>query len=268
MTGGVVLYTRMTPPQSKQARLTPRQERFKDIYLIELNATRAYMEAYKVKSEKVAASAGARLLANVKVAAAIQRAKEALADEVKVQAKDVLRLIWDTATADPRELIEYRRGCCRHCHGAEFEYQRTLNENRRALASWQKDLDRWSDLPKSKQETGKAPVFDAMGGIGFNATKPPHPECPECFGEGVERPYIHDTRKLSRAALSLYAGVKVTKDGIEVKVHDQQAARQLVGKHLGLFKEFEDPPGSEEERVRRMRAQLKAMDDATLGMAA
>jgi phage terminase small subunit len=251
----------MTPPPNST--LTPRQERFKDLYLIDLNATRAYREAYGVKSDAVANAAGSRLLANVKVAAAIQAGKAAVAARAQISAADVLQLIWDTATADPRELIEYRRTCCRHCHGQGFDYQRTQNEMKRARASYDKDQSK-----KTVEEAKRSESFDEMGGIGYNATKPPHADCPECFGEGVERAFVHDTRKLSRAALTLYAGVKTTKDGVEIKVHDQQAARITVGKHLGLFKEQEDPQESEEERIKRLRAGLKQMDETTLGIAA
>lgn len=48
--------------------LTEKQKRFCDEYLIDLNATRAYMVAYpNVKKESTAAAAAARLLRNVKV---------------------------------------------------------------------------------------------------------------------------------------------------------------------------------------------------------
>ena len=58
--------------------LTEKQKIFCDEYLIDLNATRAYMVAYpNVKKESTAAAAAARLLRNVKVAAYIaERMKE------------------------------------------------------------------------------------------------------------------------------------------------------------------------------------------------
>ena len=73
------------------------------------------------------------------------------------------------------------------------------------------------------------------GGPGWDPRRAAHPDCPECFGEGVERVHVNDTRQLSRRAARLYAGVKTTKEGIEVKIHDQQAALVNVGKHLGMF---------------------------------
>ena len=62
-----------------------------------------------------------------------------------------------------------------------------------------------------------------------------YPDCPECFGDGISVAFMTDTRLLSPAARKLYAGTRKTKDGVEVKVHDQVAARLHLGKHLGLF---------------------------------
>ena len=54
------------------AKLTEKQKRFVDEYLIDLNATRAYMVAYpSVKSDAVAAVNASKLLRNPKVAAYI-----------------------------------------------------------------------------------------------------------------------------------------------------------------------------------------------------
>lgn len=57
--------------------LTRKQKIFADDYLVDLNATRAYLTAYpSVKKEETAAAAAARLLRNVKVAAYIQQRME------------------------------------------------------------------------------------------------------------------------------------------------------------------------------------------------
>ena len=47
--------------------------------------------------------------------------------------------------------------------------------------------------------------------------------------------HFHDTREVKGSAALLYAGVKVTKDGIELKVHDQAKALDNVARHLGMF---------------------------------
>jgi phage terminase small subunit len=48
-------------------------------------------------------------------------------------------------------------------------------------------------------------------------------------------PFPKDARLLSERARRLYAGIKVTKDGIEVKMRDQDAALLNLAKHLGMF---------------------------------
>ena len=39
------------------------------------------------------------------------------------------------------------------------------------------------------------------------------------------------------ASQVLYAGVKQTKDGLEIKMHDQQKALENVARHLGMFQD-------------------------------
>ena len=57
--------------------MTEKQKIFADEYLVDLNATRAYLVAYpSVKKEQTAAAAGARLLRHVKVAAYIAERME------------------------------------------------------------------------------------------------------------------------------------------------------------------------------------------------
>jgi phage terminase small subunit len=76
---------------------------------------------------------------------------------------------------------------------------------------------------------------------------------------------MNDTRQLSRRAARLYAGVKTTKEGIEVKIHDQQAALVNVGKHLGMFKDKSRSSNTTHDRGshprgRRRRAATHAGD--------
>jgi phage terminase small subunit len=58
--------------------------------------------------------------------------------------------------------------------------------------------------------------------------------------------FITDSRKLSAKAAKLYAGVKQTKDGIEIKMRDQDAALANISKYLGMLvdrKELSGPGG-------------------------
>ena len=64
------------------AKLTDKQKRFVDEYLVDLNATAAARRAGY--SEKTACEQGSRLLANVKVQAEIQKRRERLHDKLEV----------------------------------------------------------------------------------------------------------------------------------------------------------------------------------------
>lgn len=65
----------------------------------------------------------------------------------------------------------------------------------------------------------------------------PDPECESCSGEGVAVPWIADTRRLSPAGRALFAGVKQTKDGVQVLMHDKVAALVNIAKIIGAFEE-------------------------------
>ena len=91
--------------------------------------------------------------------------------------------------------------------------------------------------------------FDEQGGIGYDPRKEPSLECPECFGEGTGEVFLQDTRTLSPEARSLYAGVKRTKEGIEVMMHSKQNATQLLMRHLGMLNDKVKLQGDPENPV-------------------
>lgn len=68
--------------------LTPKQQRFVEEYLIDLNATQAAIRAGY--SEKTANEQGARLLANVSVAESVQAAVEKRSERTEITADYVL----------------------------------------------------------------------------------------------------------------------------------------------------------------------------------
>lgn len=74
-----------------------------------------------------------------------------------------------------------------------------------------------------------------VDGPALNSLCEPDGNCRQCSGEGIGHVQIGDTRKLSPSAAALYAGLKTTKDGIEIKMHDQMAALEKLGRHLGVF---------------------------------
>lgn len=231
--------------------LEPRQQRFVDEYLLDLNATQAAIRAGY--SEKTARQMGAENLSKPAIQAAISQAQKARAERTGINSDALLLQAWQIAFADPRELVETKVGCCRHCWGENFKRQRTVGQRNADFEKWRKD--------------GKpADEFDEEGGIGFNPHRPPHPDCTECCGDGVSRDVVKDTRYLSPAAAQLYAGVKRTKDGMQVLMHDKAIFAEKLFKHLGLYEkdngQKNDPLAlrnlTDAERAVRMSAVLQA----------
>jgi phage terminase small subunit len=209
--------------------LTPKQAQFVREYLIDLNATQAAIRTGY--SAKTAYSQGQRLLRDVEIAKALAEAQAARSERTEITADMVLQELWAIGRANPNELIEYRRACCRHCWGEGHRHQYTEGE----MATRRAAHDKKSGLGSDAEAWDADGMFDEGGGIGFDARKEPSPDCPECFGQGVGVVYAKDTRKLSPDAAKLYAGVKITKDGLEIKMHDKVGALTQVGRHLGMF---------------------------------
>lgn len=84
--------------------LTPKQARFVDEYLIDLNATQAAIRAGY--SAKTAYSQGERLLKNVEVAAAIAAAKKARAERTEVDADYVLKRMIEIDQMDVLDIMD------------------------------------------------------------------------------------------------------------------------------------------------------------------
>jgi phage terminase small subunit len=208
--------------------LTDRQARFVEEYLVDLNATQAAIRAGYAKGS--ATVEGARLLANAKVASAVADAQKARSERTNITADDVLRFWHSVGTANPNDVVQYRRGCCRYCWGEDNLYQFTAAELARAQATT-------SDGKPYKGDRDHIVSLDEHGGLGFDAKRDPSPDCPECFGEGVGRMHALDSRKLKGAARTLYRGAKYTKDGLEIQMEDRAKAWENVAKHLGMFTE-------------------------------
>ncbi|MBB76616.1 MAG: terminase small subunit [Planctomycetaceae bacterium] len=210
-----------TPDQPLDAR----EQRFVDEYVVDLNPERAAIEAGYSKStaRTVAYTWSSNDKRKPHVYNAIRARLEKRAEVTKVTADMVLARYWQIATADPNELIQYRRTCCRHCYGEGHAYQ------------WIDDAEYERAIHNATINDTEIPEDD--GGYGYNPTLSPHALCPKCFGEGHGQVHANDTRKLSPEALALYAGVKQTKEGFEIKTHDQLNALEKVARLLGMFKE-------------------------------
>ncbi len=193
------------------------------------NATQAAIAAGY--SAATAASQGARLLRDAKVQAYVAEYSKAAVARAEVKAEDVVRRLNDMLMADPRELVEVYVSCCRHCYGLAHEYQYTL-------AEYNAKREKWLDAGKVPED------FPELGGIGYDANKPPVSECPECFGAGRARAILKDTRTMSRGALALFAGAKEGKYGLEIQVHSQLDVAEKLMRYHGLYKRDNEQQGS------------------------
>jgi phage terminase small subunit len=120
--------------------LTARQQRFVEEYLIDLNATAAYRRAgYAAKTDNAAFASASALLRNLKIAAAIQVAKDERATRCRIDADRVLDEVAALAFSDIREidfdsngkLIEVRPGAARSV--AAYSYFRRARRSGTAI---------------------------------------------------------------------------------------------------------------------------------------
>ncbi len=205
--------------------LNDKQKMFAQEYIIDFNATQAAIRAGY--SKKTAGPQAGRLLKNVAIQAEIQESVRKRAERTGITADQVLKRWADLAYADPNELTSIIVGSCRFCHGHGHQYQW---RDEREFEEQQEEYFSKSDKEREKQH---APVMG--GGFGYKWRTQPHPDCPRCDGLGRSRAVIRDTTELSTAGKVLFAGVKETQNGIEVKMHDQMGALLNVAKHLGMF---------------------------------
>lgn len=208
----------MNPTDPIKSKRVPR---FVEEYCKHSVGTRAALSAgWPASWAHVAAS---RLLQNANVQDLIAEERARISKIATIEAVDVLRLWLDVATADPSKLQRVRRVNCRHCWGVGHEYQWAAREYAEAC-----------DRALSTKPAPK-PAPECPGGFGWVSNAEPCPDCPECNGEGVESVYIADIETLTGPERALYAGVKMTTNGPEVKMHDQAAARENIAKYLGMM---------------------------------
>lgn len=188
----------MSTPVEDGISLRNKQAAFVNEYVKDFNATQAAIRAGY--SEATAGAIGCENLTKPNVKAAIERRLAQIAAIAEVDAALVVRELLDVATADARELVSVYRDCCRYCWGIDHQRQWTRGEYTAALAD---------------ALAADRPAPDIAGGFGYDARREPHPDCPECFGRGVETVFMTDTRKLTGKAAKLYAGAQQSKDGVK-----------------------------------------------------
>lgn len=208
--------------------LTGKRSDFARHYARLKNGTKAALEAkYAPRS---AHNTAALLLKNGDVLDAIAHHEAELREAALLTQTDITRMWKEAATADRNDLMEVRRTCCRYCFGTDHLYQETPAEYRARSDAHQMLLKMTPE-----KEWKRIPEFSELGGHKFDRRKDPHPDCPECFGDGDMLVVIKDTRKLPKGARALYEGVKITNSGIELKVMDRGKAIENLANTLGML---------------------------------
>ena len=213
------------------------------------NQAYAYRQAFNVapttKAETVWRAA-CGLAQNSKVAARIAELRADANLRTVTSVEEMLRWYYDVATADPNEIVCRVQLNCRHCHGDGFGYQwRDAKEYAEACDAV---LQKNATLP-ARYTGPREALPNCDGGFGFVGNAEPNPLCPWCFGQGVGETRIADTTKLTGKARRLYKGIKETRNGVEVLLHDQKAAADSIVSILGGFKAWQPaappaPPGA------------------------
>jgi phage terminase small subunit len=233
--------------------LSDKQRAFVEHYAKFRNATQAYGAAYDTAANYSTRAVGGSRVANLpEIKLAVQKYVAAGAFVTSVDIGWLMERFLAIATADPRELIGLKIGACRYCWGDQHKYHWREREYLEALDQAERDA---RANPRAEVE-----MPDVGGGLDYVATRQPHPGCPQCHGEGVERFVPRDTDQLSDQAVLLYGGVKVKKDGYEIIIADQQKALEAVGRMMGAFK---DAKGGLPGTVNIMQmGDLRGMDPA------
>ena len=197
--------------------------------------TDAYMAAYGVANREYAAREGWALMQIPEVAEAVEKGKVERLAKMDIDAAAVLRDITIGIKADGSELVEHVLDSCRYCHGDGHKYQFTPSEFEQRLEEYlAADAKR---KPWPVDPLGLKFLEKHGANVGYDPRRPPHDDCPECFGRGIPRVLAKDTRFLSEAGRRAYAGAKVTKNGIEIISRDRDKALDLAAKHTGVSKE-------------------------------
>lgn len=104
--------TQKTPKRDKlrepRGKLTDKQERFCQEYLKDLNAAEAAKRAgYKGKTPHDYSNQGAKNMSKVVIARRLTELKAARAHELKIEAQDVLRELWNLARYSQKEFVSW-----------------------------------------------------------------------------------------------------------------------------------------------------------------
>lgn len=195
-------------------------------YVVDWDASAAIQRAgYKGKYARQAAY---EVLRKPEVKIEVERIRSTIIGKIQsISSSVVIDDAVAVMTADPLDLVGHKDGACRFCHGRDHLYQFTINEQSVDRRRY-KTTDDWlvQGIP-----------YDGAGGVGYDKYADPHPDCPECNGKGVPYMVIRDSRTIPPEARKLVAGYKMTKNGLEVTMRSQDAAREALARYLGMNKD-------------------------------
>lgn len=213
-----------------------RVPRFVEEYVKDRNGTQAAIRAGYSSNVETAGVTAARLLGDARVQVLIEEQMALVSKEATVEAADILREYLALATADASKIMHVRRVNCRYCHGAGHSFQWNAREYAEACDA---------EMKAAAREKREPVLPDCGGGFGWRHNGEPNPACPDCGGEGHEDIFFKDTEGLTGPERKLIAGIKRTKDGLEVKLRDQDGALKILAQYAGLLIERKELTGKD-----------------------
>lgn len=174
--------------------MTDKQIIFANEYLIDLNGTRAYKEAYPhVKNDNTAAAAATRLMNVPDVKEYIEKRIKDRLERIEVTQDDVIQELAAVGFANVPE------------------YAKVVTK----------------PIMIQTENGDYVPALDSEGN--------------QMYCQAVE---ITETKELTRRQVKAISGIKQGKSGIELSTYDKVKALELLGKHLGIFKDKVEVSGS------------------------
>ena len=174
--------------------MTDKQIIFANEYLIDLNGTRAYNEAYPhVKNDNTAAAAATRLMNNPEVKDYIDKRIKDRLERIEVTQDDVIQELAAIAFANGSD------------------YAKVVTK----------------PVMIQTSEGDHVPALDSEGN--------------QMYYQAVE---IEETEELTKRQIKAISGIKQGKNGIELTTYDKVKALELLGKHLGIFKDKVEVSGN------------------------
>lgn len=211
--------------------VSPEQEAFCVHWIENRSIPLAYMAAYDctgLDRERISAN-GHQVHRKPAVQERIRDLLDKAAAPILFNVSEALGRLVAMATFDRNEIISLKLGACRHCHGADHRYHWRELEYVEAVDRWERD-----NLAR-KPGTPESAMPDPYGGLDYDATSPPHQECPTCHGEGLTRVVAKDTEFMSQAARWGYGGVKHTNHGPQILIADATKCIELAVRMMGGF---------------------------------